>query len=250
MKLSSIVIILVGFAIAGEGFSQESNPEQAAKKPESKIIQLPDPSFKSETSIEEALNARQSVRAYSAESLSLTEISQMLWAAQGITRKKDTPSSKWNEKYEWQGGNRTAPSAGGLYPMELYLLAGNVEGLDQGVYKYIVKSHSLIKVIDGDKRADVREVSLKQKAITEGAAVIVMAAVYERTSIKYGARSEKYIFTEVGHIGQNIYLQGASLGIGTVMIGAYKDDDLKRVLNLPDDEKPMAVMPIGKMLRE
>jgi len=250
MKLSSIVIIVIGLAIAGNGFSQESNPEQAAISSESKIIQLPNPILESETSVEEALNARQSVRTYSAEPLTISEISQMLWAAQGITRKKDTPPRKWNEKYEWQGGKRTAPSAGGLYPMELYLLAGNVEGLDQGVYKYIVKNHSLIKVIDGDKRADVRDVSLKQKQITAGAAVIVIAAVYERTSIKYGDRSEKYIFTEVGHIGQNIYLQGGSLGIGTVMIGAYKDDGLKRVLNLPDDEKPMAVMPIGKMLKE
>jgi SagB-type dehydrogenase family enzyme len=179
----------------------------------------------------------------------MTEISQLLWAAQGITKERKAPS-RWNQDYEWQGGHRTAPSAGALFPLELYLVAANVDGLSQGVYKFVPRDHSIIKVADGDKRDAIFEVGLKQASIKHAPAQIVIAAVYERTSVKYGDRSEWYIFIETGHVGQNIYLQSAALGMGTVMTGAFDDEGLKDVLRMPEDEEPMAIMPIGRERKE
>lgn len=250
MNLSLVPIFLVGVALVLSGFAQESISEKTVQGSESKIIQLPNPRYESETSVEKALSMRRSIRTYAEESLSISDISQILWAAQGITKSREKLPTKWNTKYEWQGGLRTAPSAGALYPMELYLIAGNVEGLSKGVYKYIPKNHSLKNVIDGDKRTEIYDVALKQGSITEGAALIVMAGVYERASFKYGERAERYVHMEVGYIGENIYLQGITLGIGTVMIGAFKDEELKKVLDLPEDEHPLAIMPLGKIHKE
>ena len=194
---------------------------------------LPAPMFNSETSVEEALSKRRSVRDYTIEPLSLMEVSQLLWAAQGITEK--THSLK------------TAPSAGALYPLEVYLAAANVKDISAGLFKYDPGSHSLKKIVDGDKRQDISDASLRQDAIEECSAIIIITAVYERTSVKYGRRTERYVHMEVGHAGQNIYLQAVSLGIGTVMIGAFQDEALKKVLDLPANEFPLAVYPIGKI---
>ncbi|MGB8951676.1 MAG: SagB/ThcOx family dehydrogenase [Candidatus Aminicenantales bacterium] len=248
--LSCFIFVLVSAALVLNGFAQEKIPETNKQSADAEIIQLPDPRYESETSVEKALSLRRSVRTFADEPLSISEISQILWAAQGFTEKRDKLPSRWNPKYEWQGGLRTAPSAGALYPMELYLVAGNVQGLSNGVYKYIPKNHSLKKILDGDKRTEIAEAALKQDSINEGAALIVMAGVYERTSFKYGERAERYVYMEVGFIGENIYLQGMALGIGTVMIGAFKDEELKKVLDLPEEENPLAIMPLGKIRKK
>jgi len=250
MCLLSVPIFLAGVALVLSGLAQEKIPEKTGQGSESEIIQLPNPRYESETSVEKALNMRRSIRTYAEEPLSISDISQILWAAQGITKKTEKLPTKWNTKYEWQGGYRTAPSAGALYPIELYLIVGNAKGLSKGVYKYIPKNHSLKKVFDGDKRTEIYDAALQQSSIKEGAALIVMAGVYERTSFKYGERAERYVHIEVGHIGENIYLQGITLGIGTVMMGAFKDEELKKVLDLPEDEYPLAIMPLGKMRKE
>lgn len=242
-----IFVFCLAAAFALGGLAQEKTQAKAEPVPSAGIIQLPTPRFESGTSIEKALNLRRSVRAFAEEPLSLSDISQILWAAQGITAKMENPPAKWNPNYEWQGGRRTAPSAGALYPMELYVAAGNVAGLAKGIYKYIPKNHSLEKVYDGDNRAEISDAALKQASIKEAPASIIMAGVYERTSIKYGTRTERYVHIEVGAIGENIYLQGIALGIGTVMIGAFQDEALKKVLALPADENPLAIMPLGKM---
>ncbi|MFB0566623.1 MAG: SagB/ThcOx family dehydrogenase [Candidatus Aminicenantaceae bacterium] len=240
-------VFLIGVTLVLSGFADEGISENTVQGSESKIIQLPNPRYESKTSVEKALSTRRSIRNYAEEPLSTSDISQILWAAQGITKKRERLPTKWNTKYEWQGGLRTAPSAGALYPMEIYLIAGNVKGLSKAVYKYIPKNHSLKKVIDGDKRTEIYDVALKQGSIKEGAALIVMAGVYERSSFKYGERAQRYVHIEVGLIGENIYLQGITLGIGTVMIGAFKDEELKKVLGLPQDEHPLAIMPLGKI---
>jgi SagB-type dehydrogenase family enzyme len=250
MNVSFILIFLVGTIIVISGFADEIISENTGQGTESKIIHLPDPRYESETSVEKAILMRRSVRSYVQEALSISDISQILWAAQGITRKREEPPVRWNTKYEWQGGLRTAASAGALYPMELYLIAGNVEGLSKGVYKYIPKNHSLKKVIEGDKRTEIYDAALRQGSIKQGAALIVMAGIYERTSFKYGERAERYVHMEVGFIGGNIYLQGISLGIGTVMVGAFKDEELKKALDLPEDEHALAIMPLGKTAKE
>ena len=194
-------------------------------------VQLPEPQYDSKISIEKALYSRRSVREYEDKPLALNEISQLLWAAQGITGPL---------------GFRTAPSAGALYPIEIYLIAGNVNKLPDGVYKYKPDSHALVKILQGDRRADLCAAALGQTCVKKSAAVIVIAAVYERTMKKYGQRGIRYVHIEVGHVSQNIYLQGMSLNLGTVIIGAFDDEKVKKVLHMHGAEQPLAIMPVGK----
>jgi SagB-type dehydrogenase family enzyme len=231
INFSQLTILMIGIFIAGNFFCQDNREKRTMQNSESDIIQLPAPNYKSNTSVEEALQKRRSVREYRKEPLSLFEISQILWAAQGIT----------DNTY----GLRTAPSAGALYPIELYLVAANVKELTAGIYKYDQRKHTLKKTIEGDKRNEVSNAALRQDAIENSSAIVLITAIYERTSVKYGKRTERYVNMEVGHIGQNIYLQAVSLGLGTVMMGAFDDDALKKVLNLPVNEFPLAIYPLG-----
>ena len=194
-------------------------------------IQLPEPRLKSEISLEEALLKRRSIREYANLPLTLEDVSQLLWAAQGIT-------AKW--------GGRTAPSAGALYPLEVYLVVGNVENLAAGVYKYKPERHELVKVRDDDVRGELAKAALGQSWVKEGAIDIVIAAVYERTTKKYGDRGMMYTHMEAGHAAQNIYLQAAALDLGMVTIGAFYDDQVKDILDMPRNETPLYVIPVGR----
>lgn len=232
-----------------KGWDQET--ERAKEKPgsQAEIIRLPAPQHDGRFSVEKAISLRRSVREYADIPLTISEISQILWAAQGFTRERKDPPRMWNPKYEWQGSLRTAPSAGALYPIEIYLLAGNIDELAKGAYKFIPKNHSLKKVMSVDKRTDLCDAALKQAPIEKAAAVMVLASVFERTSYKYGERAERYVHIEVGSIAENVYLQGMTLGIGTVLIGAFDDLKVKSVLQLSEDEHPLAIMPLGKMVK-
>jgi SagB-type dehydrogenase family enzyme len=230
---SIVSVSLFSLFVASNFFCQETRNHTTVKNSDSKIIELPEPKFKSTTSVEEALLERRSARDYSDEPLTISEISQILWAAQGIT----------GERYNF----RTAPSAGALYPLEIYVAVNNVKDLSPGLYKYKPQNHTVIKISDGDKRSDISNAALRQDAIENSSAIVLITAVYERTSVKYGGRAERYVHIEAGAVGQNIYLQSVPLKIGTVMIGAFKDEDLKTVLNLPADEQPLAIMPLGKI---
>jgi SagB-type dehydrogenase family enzyme len=193
-------------------------------------IQLPRPRLNSGVSFEKVLGERRSVREYSREALTLANVSQLLWAAQGVT---------------CQDGLRTAPSAGATYPLELYLLAGNVNGLAQGLYRYRADQHKLIQLSDRDLRAELAAAALGQEWMKESAIIIVIAAVYDRATQKYGRRGIRYAHMEVGHAAQNVYLQAASLNLGTALVGAFDDKRVKEVLNLPLAEHPLGLMPIG-----
>jgi len=229
-RILYVGIILILLTIAGcASLTAEGYPSPDSR--EETIIPLPAPQLERETSIEEALLKRRSVREYSRESLSLAEIGQLLWAAQGITSER---------------GYRTAPSAGGLYPLELYLLAGDVEGLIQGIYRYIPQEHTLLKTSDGDNRDELQGAALGQSSVGEGCAVIVITAVYERTTGKYGNRGIRYVHMEVGSAAENIYLQAVSLDLGTVFIGAFDDEGVKAILKLDEAEQPLGLMPVGK----
>jgi len=192
---------------------------------------LPEPRLRSEVSVEEALLKRRSVREYGNAPLTLEEVSQLLWAAQGIT-------SEW--------GGRTAPSAGALYPLEVYIVVGNVENLSPGVYKYNPERHELIKVRDDDAREELAEAALSQVWVKEGAIDIVIAAVYGRTTKKYGDRGVRYVHMEAGHAAQNIYLQAATLDLGMVTVGAFHDDRVKEIMSMPEDEIPLYLIPVGR----
>jgi len=194
-------------------------------------VELPEPRHDSGVSIEETLLKRRSVRDYTGEPLTLQEVSQLLWAAQGATGPR---------------GFRTAPSAGATYPLETYVVVGDVGNLTEGVYRYESAEHKLVKVLDGDWRAQLAGAALGQSCIKEGAISIVFTAIYERTTRRYGDRGIRYVHMEVGHAAQNVYLQAVALRLGTVVIGAFRDDQVREILKLPQNEQPLYIMPVGR----
>lgn len=198
----------------------------------SETIKLSEPRYVSNTSVEEALSRRRSIRSYEDGPLTLRDLSQLLWAAQGVTDPR---------------GFRTAPSAGALYPLEVYVAAGNVTNLPNGIYKYKPYEHQLVRIAEGDKRIELSRAALGQSSIREGAAVIVFSAVYERTTVKYGKRGIRYVHIEVGHAAQNVYLQAVSSNLGTVIVGAFYDDEVKKIMGMRENEEPLCLMPAGKI---
>jgi len=207
------------------------NQQQPIKETQETVLALPIPLYDSQTSVEEALLERRSVRNYVDEPLTLAEVSQLLWAAQGITS---------------SSGGRTAPSAGALYPLEVYLLAGEISHLPAGIYHYAPGEHTLTLTIEGDQRQALYEAALSQSAVKDAAAIIIITAVYERTMVKYGERGKQYVHMEVGCAAQNIYFQAVALDLGTIFIGAFHDDQVKRLLRLGEDEIPLGIMPVGR----
>jgi SagB-type dehydrogenase family enzyme len=194
------------------------------------LIDLPPPSFDGKISVETALVKRRSVRSFSRKPLSLQDISQLLWSAQGITSPR---------------GYRTAPSAGALYPLEIYVIVGFVEKVPAGIYKYNINRHGLTRTGDGDYRDDVCRAALHQRFIAEAPAVLLFCAVKERITRRYGERGLMYLFMEVGHAAQNVCLQSVALELGTVVIGAFKDKEIQTIVNLPENELPVYLIPIG-----
>ncbi|MDD3626492.1 MAG: SagB/ThcOx family dehydrogenase [bacterium] len=230
---SIILIIFISFQVFGE--KEKPKEENAIIKE----IPLPEPKMKGEVSIEEVLSKRRSIRSYTNENLKLEEISQILWAAYGITEKKDKPD-------RLRGGFRTAPSAGATYPLDIYLIAGEIESLAPGIYKYDSSSHSLLLMEEGDKRTQLFLTCL-QPWVKSAPASIIYTAKWDRITSKYGDRgTERYVYLEVGHSAQNVYLQATALGLGTVAVGAFNDKKLKDFLSLEEGEDPLYIMPLGK----
>ena len=195
------------------------------------LVELPKPNLDGKVSVEAAVQRRRSVREYAGQPLTLAEVAQLLWAAQGVA-----------------GGGRlrTAPSAGALYPLELYVVAGNVAHLPAGVYRYLPHEHRLLRIVEGDKRSELAAAALGQSWVRSGAAVLVFTAVFERTTRKYGQRGIQYVHMEVGHAAQNVCLQAVALDLGSVVVGAFRDRQVQQVLQLPEQEQPLYIMPLGK----
>jgi len=191
---------------------------------------LPKLRYESVTSIEQALLKRRSVREFRGMPLPLDDLGQLLWAAQGTTDR---------------AGFRTSPSAGALYPLEVYAVAGNIQGLPAGLYHYIPRGHALQRLADWDKRQALARAAYDQPSIAEAPAILALCAIYERVTGKYGDRGLRYVHMEAGHAAQNIYLQALSLQLGTVALGAFDDRDVKGVLNLNGRETPLYLMPVG-----
>jgi SagB-type dehydrogenase family enzyme len=185
---------------------------------------LPEPQKAGHVSLEETLQRRRSVRAFGGTPLTEAEIGQLAWAAQGITD---------------DAGYRTAPSAGALYPLELYV------GVEDGLFHYDPARHLLTLHVAGDPRPAMQEAALHQKAVGDAPAVFVLAAVYERTEVKYGARATRYVHMEAGHAAQNILLEAVALGLSAVPIGAFDDGRLSRALSLPEEVRPLYLVPVG-----
>jgi SagB-type dehydrogenase family enzyme len=199
---------------------------------------LPAPALDGNVSVESALANRRSRRNFQDKPLSVEQLSQILWATYGITQPMPQPSLR--------GGLRTTPSAGASYPLEIYVVIGNVTGIEPGVYRYVSEEHKIIRTIDRDVRAELRDAALGQAMLRDAPITVVFAAVYERITARYGERGRlRYVYMEIGHSAQNVYLQAEALGLGTCAIAAFHDDRVSAVLQLPADEAPLYLMPVG-----
>ena len=198
---------------------------------------LPAPATDGAFSVERALANRRSRRQFQDTALSVEQLSQILWAAYGVTLPLPHPGLR--------GGLRTTPSAGALYPLEIYVVIGNVAGLEAGVFRYISEEHKLVRTLARDVRAELSAAALGQRMIQDAPATLVFTAVFSRMTGRYGQRGRRYVYMEIGHSAQNVYLQAEALGLGTCAIGAFVDNRVRQLLQLPADEEPLYIMPIG-----
>ncbi|MCI0506729.1 MAG: SagB/ThcOx family dehydrogenase [Gammaproteobacteria bacterium] len=194
------------------------------------IIALPAPQTSGGKPLQQLLQHRRSVREFQQAKLPIKQIAQLLWAAQGITHPQ---------------GLRTAPSAGALYPLELYVVAINTESLDPGIYHYQPRQHQLTPHREGEYGKALARAAYGQTWLQQAGAVFVIAARYEKTTVKYGKRGERYVHIEAGHAAENLFLQAEALNLGTVVVGAFYDDEVTNVLQLPADVSPLLLMPVG-----
>ena len=194
-------------------------------------MQLPAPRREGGLSLAQSLNDRRSIRAYATKPLSLDDVAQLLWSAQGVTSPE---------------GFRTAPSAGATFPLETYLIAGAVDGLAAGVYRYGPAAHSLVAMASGDIRVDLAAACMNQACVGSCAIAILFSAVEARTAEKYGDLAHGFVLLEAGHAAQNVSLQAVALGLGAVAIGAFDDARLKALTVMGDNEEPVYMMVFGK----
>jgi len=196
-------------------------------------MRLPDPQYEGDVSLERAIRGRRTIRSFGDKALRLGQVSQLLWSAQGIT--------------EPGGFKRAAPSAGALYPMDIYPVvgAGGVEGLQAGVYHYAAEDHSILLTRADDVRRDVAGACLWQTWIAQAPLNFVITAEYSRITGKYGQRGIRYAMIEAGHIGQNIFLQAQAMGLAAGIVGAFDDEKLTRVMGITKTHEPLLVMPVG-----
>jgi SagB-type dehydrogenase family enzyme len=218
IRLKILFLTFLLLCHAGLSFGQESNNTYKTY-PGAKMIKLSQPNYKG-MPVEEAIKKRRSARSYSKKALTLPQLSQLLFAAQGITGSVSG------------FGLRAAPSAGALYPIEVYLVVNNVEELPRGIYHYNVQKHALELLKEGDFRKEITNAGLWQDTLGEANVTFVLSAVFERTQKKYRDRSIRYIYMEAGHISQNISLQAVSLGLGSVSVGAFYDEQVNSLIGL------------------
>ncbi len=195
-------------------------------------IVLPEPAVQGDVSVEQAILQRRSVREFGPDPLTLTEISQLAWAAQGVT--------------DHARGYRAAPSAGATFPIEIDFLITGSDDLDDGVYRYVVENHALVRRMTGDQRQPVHETSLRQDSILQAPVVMLVSGMLSRTEARYGERALRFMYMEAGHVAQNVYLQATALDIGMVVIGAFRDAELGQAIQLETGEQPLYVIPLGK----
>ena len=184
-------------------------------------------------SLEKTIKTRRTVRQFSAKPLTGEQLSQLLWAAQGIT--------------DGRGYLRAAPSAGALYPTDLYVVAGEegITGFEAGVYRYEAEYHSLVRTAKGDRRREIARASLGQRWMGEAPLQLIITVEYTRITFKYGERGVRYAMIEAGHIGQNIFLQAESLGLGAGIVGAFDDEAIIGTAGIPKTHRPLLIMPVG-----
>jgi SagB-type dehydrogenase family enzyme len=196
-------------------------------------ILLPKPSLDGKVSLEKTIQERRTIRDFKDRSLTLTHLSQLLWAGQGITDLKEK--------------KRAAPSAGALYPLDIYVIVGEkgVEGMEPGVYHYLAEGHSMSPISKGDCRKEVASASLWQMWMAKAPILFVITAEYKRIMGKYGGRGIRYALIEVGHVAQNLFLQAEALGLGAGIVGAFQDEEVSKAIDIPSKHEPLLIMPVG-----
>lgn len=231
MNLSFQIIIFISIFILIAGCSKAENTktgENTTQNEENQdIIHLPQPDKEGGGGLHKILNDRRSIRSYVDGEITKEELSQILWSGDGIS-------------YE-ERAFRTAPSAGALYPIDIFVFN------EEGVFRYEPQDHYLKRVQDEDRRDDLYTASLSQGAVRDADTVLVLMGFVERTSVKYGDRALRYVYIEGGHICQNILLEVENLGLGAVPIGAFHDEQILEILSLEDDVVPVFVIPIGRV---
>ncbi len=237
MGVITVILVIIAIAMTLLMPMKETTQETPIIS-KGKVVFLPLPRIKGNMSVEEALAYRRSIREYKKEPLTLFQLSQLLWAAQGISE------TRW--------GFRTCPSAGATYPLEVYVVVGDngVKGLQAGVYHYAPHSHTLTLVKEGDFRKELYKAGLNQPWILNAPVNLVIVAEYERTTRRYGERGIRYVHMEVGHAGQNVYLEATALGLGTVVIGAFYDDQVREVISAPRNQHPLYIIPVGVPMKK
>jgi SagB-type dehydrogenase family enzyme len=196
-------------------------------------MRLPRPETEGTLSVERAIRQRRTVRSFSSQALDLRQLSRLLWAAQGITGRR--------------GIKRASPSAGALFPMDVYAVVGEaaIQHLPAGIYHYEAPTHGVSLIAQGDLRQTVARASLSQMWMARAPLNIVITAEYDRARSKYGRRGARYAMIEAGHIGQNLFLQAEALNLKAGIVGAFHDRDLIHALKIPEAHEPLLVMPVG-----
>lgn len=204
--------------------------EMRARSARSSVV-LPPPPRGSVYPLERALLERRSVREFRRASISLPEASQLLWSAQGLVS---------------LNGRRTVPSAGALYPLEVSLVASNVRDLAAGVYRYKPAQHRIACVLAGDCGRALAQAALEQACVEAAPAVIAIAMVERRITLKYGDRGLRYAHMEAGHAGQNVLLQAVALKLAAVPVGSFDDVAVRIAAGFRADESPLYLIAIGR----
>ncbi|BDZ66984.1 SagB/ThcOx family dehydrogenase [Methanobacterium ferruginis] len=237
-KVVLVAIILLSiFLVIYLSYSLFMKPEQTEYQSRTILgtISLPQAEISGNMSVDETIQNRRSVRSFSATSLTLNDVSQLLWAAQGIT--------------DSERNFRATPSAGHVYPMEVYLVTGDgsVQGLEAGIYHYNPFNHTLEKIVEGDQRYNLSQAAHQQQWVNDAPISLVITGNYQKMIDKYPNEtlSMRFVHMEAGHIGENIYLEAVSRGLGTVAIGSFYDDQMINILKLPSNETPLYIYPVG-----
>jgi SagB-type dehydrogenase family enzyme len=213
-----------GYSLAlGALLNWGGQPERYKTYPNADRIILPDPLGYRGLSLEETIETRRSIRDYAGGSLPLEELSRLLHAAQGIT--------------DQRRGFRAAPSAGALYPIEIYTVVHDVVGLEPGLCHYRVGDHVLEQLRVGNLRAEIMVAGIGQEMLGQAQVCFVLSAIFQRTRWKYRERTYRYVLLEAGHIGQNLYLAATSMGLGACAVGAFLDDEVNNLLGVDGKEE-------------
>jgi SagB-type dehydrogenase family enzyme len=214
--------------------SSSGRPDLYKEYPNKPRISLPPPQSPAEIlSLDQALRQRRSIRRYATNSLTMEQLSYLIWATTGIQRT--------------EGGFhfRTAPSAGALYPIETYVAVNNVDGISQGLYHYVIRAHALEILKEGDISREVTRATMGQRICTEAPVVFIWTAIFQRAKFRYHDRAYRYIHLDAGHIAQNLALTATAIGLATCQIGAYFDDEVNNVIGVDGTNESVIYMSVA-----